>query len=98
MGKRGINMKNEIQNIISLIRANPKFVRLALTLDATVGIVFGLLAYVFMNYTAAEITPVFVYGLASALMLAAVGYVGYTVLYNTGYDFTDDEVEYEEGE
>lgn len=92
-------MKNEIRNIISLIRANPNFARLALTLDATVGIVFGLAAYVFMHYTAAEITPVFVYGLASVLVLVAVGYVGYTVLYNTGYDFGDTdypEVELEE--
>jgi hypothetical protein len=98
MGKRGINMKNEIQNIISLIRANPNFARLALTLDATVGIIFGLAVYIGMNAANVEVTPILVYGLASALMLAAVGYVGYTVLYNTGYDFTDDEVEYEEGE
>lgn len=90
MGKRGINMNNAIQNIISLIRANPEFAKVAITFDAFIGIVFGLLAYVGMNATNVEVTNIVVLALAAAFALAAIAISGYTVLYTTGYSFDDD--------
>jgi len=89
-------MRNAIQNIISLIRANPEYAKVAITLDACIGLVFGLFAYVCLNAANIELTNILVLGFASAIALVAIGIAGYTVLYNTGYDFTDDEVEYEE--
>ncbi len=84
-------MKNTIQTIISLIRANPKFASMAILLDLTIGVVAGLSIYVAMNTANVEITSVLLYTLGSALILAAVGYVGYTVLYKTGYYFGDED-------
>jgi hypothetical protein len=93
MGKRGIKMKNAIRTMNSLIRANPEFARLAITLDAIIGITFGLFVYVCMNAANIELTNILVLGFAAALVLVAVGIAGYTHLYKTGYDFGDVDFE-----
>lgn len=90
-------MKNAIQTIISLVRANPSYARVAITLDALIGIVFGLFAFVLLNSTNVELTPILVYGLASALALAAIAFAGYTLLFRAGaeieYYYEEDEDE-----
>jgi hypothetical protein len=91
MGKRGINMKNAIQTMISLIRANPEAARLAITLDAIIGSVFALLVFVGLNLANISLTSFLVLGFSAGLVLLAVGIAGYTYLYNTGYDFADAE-------
>lgn len=91
-------MKNAIRTIISLIRANPEYARVAITLDACVGLIFGAIAYVVMNATDVAVTNITVLALATAIALLAIGIAGYTYLYKTGYDFADTDHDYEEDE
>lgn len=88
-------MKNAIQTIISLIRANPEFAKVAIALDASIGLVFGLLAFVFLNAANIEVTNIGVLSIAACFALVAISALGYTVLYRTGYSFDAD---YEEDE
>ena len=83
-------MKNAIQNMISLIRANPEYARVAITCDASIGLVFGLFAYVCLNAANVEVTNIVVLGFASAVALAGIAFAGYTVLFTTGHSFDDD--------
>ena len=83
-------MKNAFRNIISLIRANPKFAKVAIAFDASIGIVFGLIAYVGMNATDLTVTSTVVMAIGSLLALAAIGFAGYTVLFKTGHSFDYD--------
>jgi len=86
-------MKNAIQTIISLIRANPKYACAALALDATLGTIVAVLVFVGLNATITELTSTLVLSFTVAIALVAVGALGYTVLYNTGYSFELEEDE-----
>lgn len=90
-------MKNEIQTIISLIRANPSYARVAITLDAFVGMIFGVLVFVGLNATVAELTSSLVLSFASAIALVAIAFAGYTLLFRAGaeieYYYEEDEDE-----
>ena len=82
--------------MISLIRANPEYARVAITFDACIGLVFGLFAYVCLNAANIELTNILVLIFASGIALVGIAFAGYTVLYKTGYDFAD--ADYEEDE
>jgi hypothetical protein len=83
-------MKNAFQNIISLIRANPEYAKMAITLDASVGLIFGLIAYVIMNAADITVTNTVVLVIAAGLALVAIAFSGYTILFKTGHSFDYD--------
>lgn len=83
-------MKNAFQNIISLIRANPEYAKMAITLDASVGLIFGLIAYVIMNAADITVTNTVVLAIAAGLALVAIACLGYTILFKTGHSFDYD--------
>lgn len=80
-------MKEAIQNMISLIRANPEYAKVAITFDAFIGTIFGLLVYVGMNAANIELTNILVLSIAASLALVAIAFAGYTLLYKTGHSF-----------
>lgn len=84
-------MNTVIKNVISLIRANPKYVRVAITLDASIGIIFGLIAYIIINAIDITVTNAFVLAIAALLALVAIAFSGYTILFKTGHSFDDDD-------
>jgi len=86
-------MKNAFQNIISLIRANTEYARVAIMCDASIAIVIGILVYVGMNSANVEITNILVLSLAACFALVGIGALGYAVLYKTGYSFDYEEDE-----
>ncbi len=82
-------MKNAIRTIISLIRANPEYAKIAITLDLLIGAVGGLVVYALVNAASVSIGEAFILALGSAMFLAGFGAMGYTVLYHVQREDND---------
>lgn len=75
---------NTLRNIIEMAKANPKWAKVALALDATIGLIVGLVAYLLMNLSGVSASSVFV--LIFGALLAIIGIItfGYSMFINSG--------------
>lgn len=93
---------NTLRNIIRMARANPKWARVALALDATIGLIIGLVAYLLMNLSevSASSTLVLIFGaILSVIGIITIGYSLFITRVVADRTFIfGDEFDLEEGE
>lgn len=92
---------NTLRSIIRMARANPKWARIALALDATIGLIVGLVVYLFLNLTEVPASSVFVLVFGALLGIIGIITIGYSLFITAGMrelnfgfsDEFDDEME-----
>ena len=87
---------NTLRNIIEMARANPKWARVALALDATIGLIVGIVAYLLMNLSEVLASSLFVLIFGALLSVIGIITIGYSLFITHG--FSDEFGSPEEGE
>ena len=88
-------MKSTLRTIISMARANPKWARVALALDATIGLIVGLVAYLLMNLSGVSASSTFMLIFGALLGIIGIITIGYSLFITAGirelnFDFPEE--------
>ena len=75
---------NTLRSIIRMAQANPKWARVALALDATIGLIVGLVAYLFMNLSGVSASSIFVLTFGAILSVIGIITIGYSLFITAG--------------
>ena len=68
---------NTLRSIIRMAQANPRWARIAVALDATIGLIVGLVVYFLLNLVEVPASSVFVLLFGAILAIVGIIAVGY---------------------
>jgi hypothetical protein len=76
---------NTLRRIIEMAKANPRWARVAIALDATIGLIVGLVAYLLMNLTGVPASAVFVLLFGATLAVVGIIVFAYSIFITNGF-------------
>jgi len=77
-------MKGTIQELLYIIRANPKQARIAILLDSTIGIVLALVTYIILSTTGITFTTGAILAISAVFFIVGITILGYILIQNSG--------------
>ena len=90
-------MKQQIQFLIHMVRAHPRYAAMAIALDTSIGIIAAALVYILLNSASISPSTQAVLIFSGLLAIAGIFGVGYTLLKDRlGTSYLSDEFDAED--